>query len=288
MCVISVYILDMRYTCNENFFENIDTEAKAYFLGLMFSDGTIEDRPKKGQSRMIICLQKNDEDILKLFKKTINFNGHLRYYCPKNPRWKKMCQLKLSSDKICQDLIRLGCVPNKSLILKWPIIPKNLIRHFIRGIFDGDGNIYQNPKTHTFNFSIYGTMDICQSINNYLNKELQLQNKKIYSDGNIYVYMAGGNYQVNKIFHYLYDNAHFYLKRKYKYFSKIRKFPSKPHIPNKNQSKYVGVCFNNNARYKPWRAFGRLNKKTISLGSYATENEAWNVRKHFELTNNQS
>ena len=47
----------------------------------------------------------------------------------------------ITSDKMFSDLCKHGCVPNKSLILTFPVITEELIPHFIRGYFDGDGGI---------------------------------------------------------------------------------------------------------------------------------------------------
>jgi intein-encoded DNA endonuclease-like protein len=80
---------------------------------------------------------------------------------------------------MCRDLIKLGCVNNKSLILKFPnddIIPKHLIRHFIRGYFDGDGCVYykegekidsRNKKKYKYKrlmVSIVGTESFLNSL----------------------------------------------------------------------------------------------------------------------------
>lgn len=48
------------------------------------------------------------------------------------------------------DLCNHGCVDRKSKIIRMPNIPENLIRHFIRGYFDGDGSVcfYFATKAH--------------------------------------------------------------------------------------------------------------------------------------------
>ena len=53
-----------------------------------------------------------------------------------------MCVIRLFCKKIFDDLISHGCCQNKSLIKSAPIgIPNELMRHFIRGYFDGNGSI---------------------------------------------------------------------------------------------------------------------------------------------------
>jgi len=64
-------------------------------------------------------------------------------------------------------LIKLGCVPNKSLILKFPSLDifsnKSLIYPFIRGYFDGDGSIFESKNN--FYISISGNNDFLQGLN---------------------------------------------------------------------------------------------------------------------------
>ena len=49
---------------------------------------------------------------------------------------------------MCTDLMKLDVVPRKSLIAEMPNINKSLVRHFIRGYFDGDGNISYTVNGH--------------------------------------------------------------------------------------------------------------------------------------------
>jgi intein/homing endonuclease len=58
----------------------------------------------------------------------------------------------------------MGMVPNKSLVLKFPDIPKEMYRHFIRGYFDGDGSLCLHiNKRGKFQplLSITSTDDFC-------------------------------------------------------------------------------------------------------------------------------
>lgn len=124
---------------NENYFEKIDSKDKAYFLGLLYADGNIY----KMRNRIQITLQNEDLYILENFKKYLNSSAKL--YLDKE----KYSKLILDSEKMTTDLIKLGCFPNKSLTLKFPTeeqVPNNLMNHFIRGVFDGDGSVYKGKK----------------------------------------------------------------------------------------------------------------------------------------------
>lgn len=169
---------DLKQAIVSNFFEKIDTEAKAYFLGLMYADGNVST-PKIGQKRMNINLHYQDKHILDTFKKYLNHNKPLTYRKPNNKIFNIKAQyvLRLSSNKLCDDLIQHGCIPNKTFSLNWPQdISNNLIRHFIRGLFDGDGCITfgsdLRKNRQRFKFQITGTKEICDGVNKVLQTAL--------------------------------------------------------------------------------------------------------------------
>lgn len=84
-----------------------------------------------------------------------------------------------------EQLINLGCVPNKSLILKFPSLnifqEKKLVYAFIRGYVDGDGCLTFS-KNGKLNLSIVGTYDFLLGITNIFpnmfGKIYLLKNKK--------------------------------------------------------------------------------------------------------------
>lgn len=120
-----------RSNCfNEDFFENIDSEEKAYMLGFISADGYIV-----GERTLCINLHNKDEEILIRFCDLLNseykiFNKGDCYRV-----------LQLNSKKMVNDLSKYGVVQNKTGNLKIPSIKHNLIRHYIRGVFDGDGHV---------------------------------------------------------------------------------------------------------------------------------------------------
>jgi len=123
---------------NDNYFEEINTADKAYFLGLLYADGNVYLK----RNRVQITLAEEDSYILTEFAKRVGHNGRL--YVDR-----EFHKLIFDSKKMCQDLIKLGCVPRKSLILRFPTqeqVPDKILSHFIRGYFDGDGSIYFRSK----------------------------------------------------------------------------------------------------------------------------------------------
>ena len=60
----------------------------------------------------------------------------------------------ITNNDFATNLITQGCVEHKTDILEPPNIPKNLERHFIRGLMDGDGSIVMNQGEYGISFSI--------------------------------------------------------------------------------------------------------------------------------------
>lgn len=130
------------YPLNEEYFQQIDTKDKAYWLGFMYADGYIT-RGKQGQ--FIFGMTLHEKEPLELFKKCIQTDKPIGEYVTKQGfnAGAIAYNLAISSEKIFNDLIKHGCVENKTFKLEFPkSLPKLLIPHFIRGFFDGDGTVY--------------------------------------------------------------------------------------------------------------------------------------------------
>lgn len=200
---------------NDSFFEIIDTEDKAYFLGLLFADGNVYLK----RNRIQITLMNEDAYILEKFKEVVNSSAKL--YIDRE----KYSKLILDSKKMTSDLIALGCTPNKSLTLKFPEkIPEHLIHHFVRGYFDGDGSIAIG-KTGT-HCSFTSTEEFLKELSEILLKNgIQCSEfKKRYKDrevsaGSIYI----GKKESQKNLHlFLYNDCNdLYLNRKKEKFHKV-------------------------------------------------------------------
>jgi hypothetical protein len=126
----------MKYDINENLFEKIDSELKAYLLGWAYSDGHVS----KKLDKFCISVKDSDIEILNLFAKAFNYDG--KYFkstkINKDGSLRYTLALPISRKKVANDLIKLGCIPQKTFTLKFPsfdIVPENLFHHFLRGFF---------------------------------------------------------------------------------------------------------------------------------------------------------
>lgn len=140
----------------EDFFENIDRADKAYMLGWFYSDGNVSQDLKVAK---ISVLNKDDDIIKKL--------SELVYYEPTYVLYRKYINLSIHRKKMATDLVRLGCVPNKSLILRFPTeqqVPNRWLPDFIRGYFDGDGSFYSHRCRGGLAANICSTRPFCERL----------------------------------------------------------------------------------------------------------------------------
>lgn len=199
------------FDLNDDYFSIIDTEQKAYFLGLLFADGNVYMK----RNRVQLTLSNEDAYIIKKLAQCVNYQGKL--YIDRG----KYTKLILNSKKMCDDLIKLGCTPNKSLTLTFPIdsVPKELLNHFIRGYFDGDGHISRDKKlvNDYYHINITSTESFLMTLKNILaeNNIIVGTLYKRYKDKEI---SAHTFYVKNKsaieFVNYIYKDASLFLSRK--------------------------------------------------------------------------
>ena len=191
---------------NEDFFDIINTEEKAYFLGWIMADGCISI--ENGQYSLKLHISYNDKELIDNFLKVIESTNKTKYK-PENGNGSYY--VSLTSVHMVKSLIKLGVKPQKSGHEIIPDIPENLISHFIRGYFDGDG--ITDVKQHRSGFiSSYEVIDQIDSKLNINKKNLIQKHSKSVID--VYYILYGKN-DSKKLFDYMYKNATIYLKRKY-------------------------------------------------------------------------
>ena len=214
-----------RYFFNQDFFEKIDTEEKAYFLGLIYSDGNVHN------IQMRLCTSEPDQYLLEKLREIITNSPPLKILKKRKSFHKQKFVLELTSRKMVSDLFNLGVIPNKSLILKFPTpeqIPDDLMNHFIRGVFDGDGNFYVSKKNGATIAGITGSPFFIPELAKFIENKLGIKTKVTgYSHSKAMdVKMAS---RPSIIFmDYLYKNASIKMQRKYvKFIEKLNTFTNK-------------------------------------------------------------
>jgi len=120
---------------NEDFFK-IWNHDMAYILGFIFADGNISWNPEKSYRALTITAAEKDKNHLEKIRLLIKSTKNLFYSSSTNSY-----RLIVNNKEICRNLMAFGVTPRKSLSVKFPEIPKKYLKHFLRGVIDGDGNV---------------------------------------------------------------------------------------------------------------------------------------------------
>lgn len=219
----------IQATINHDYFENIDTEHKAYWIGLLLADGSISKKVYENGSytyNLRLELKASDRDLIEALVCDLESNKIVREYTSGDNRGrlkkKHNAYVLFSSRKLGEDLEKYGIVPNKTYILKdLPQIPHELMRHFIRGYFDGDGSVFIDSKTNALRTAFYGTHDFVANIQAFLQAELGFRDKKVHDQKEASVsFINYAKQESEMLYNYMYNGATVYLERKLRVFQK--------------------------------------------------------------------
>lgn len=219
----------LKYTCNEHYFDIIDTEEKAYWLGFMYADGFIQNKRKYGNYKVGLSLTESDREHLEKLKNCLESNVEIKTYIPKTKyNSKPYCKLLVTSNILAEGLIKHGCVTNKTELLTFPDwLNEDLKIHFIRGYIDGDGSVcywYGNNDNKFYcGIRLVGTKEMIEGIQNFLGTHLKTAPRWKDRDVNNTQLNIGGNKQVLRLLDLLYGNANIYLDRKYEKYLEIKR-----------------------------------------------------------------
>lgn len=220
--IIPQEITRRKFPINEDFFETIDTEEKAYMLGFLYADGCNHEETHK----LEISLAKQDEEILVKFSKILlRGNVNVKEYKSSKTQEHRV-GLYIINRKISGDLKKWGCAARKTFILKFPDLPKHLQHHFIRGYFDGDGMlvIYKRLKpkctntTSVAEFSIVSTKEMLEIVGIHISNlgvHFKINKRHEIRDNNNFTLRVFGNQQIKTVCDFLYRDATIFLDRKH-------------------------------------------------------------------------
>jgi intein/homing endonuclease len=127
-----------KYQHDAFYFKEIDSEQKAYYLGFISADGNVS-----GNS-LAIQIQMRDKHILESFVSDIKFTGPIADRSKKNRDGgtTTYATLVITGQQLVNDLAKWGVVPQKTgKLYRIPDIREDLVRHYLRGYYDGDGSI---------------------------------------------------------------------------------------------------------------------------------------------------
>jgi len=260
-----------RVKINENYFRKWSARM-AYLLGYILADGCIIKGTYKGYSGALkFGVQKRDVDILEKIKKelksghVISFNKNAAYLC-------------ITSQKIVDNLRKLGIIYRKSLREKIPKVPHRFVKDFIRGIVDGDGGVALGKDGYP-QLSVCGGWKTMKFIRNHFLKKLKTYSKisrlTKSKDGKHYLCSIG--YRTNSaktLIKYLYVSAPLYIDRKLEEAKKCMRVKIK-HQPKYTPAedkilnqKYLVNSKNHINTLLPKRTWLSIEQRARSLGLY--------------------
>ena len=213
--------LQRKYTIVEDFFDKIDTEEKAYILGLLYADGY----NNTDKNDVCISLKEDDVEILNKITNIIQPTKPLFYLdmSPENrgmKNSKNQYRLTINNKHISKRLVELGCGKAKTSVIKFPSseqVPNSLLHHFVRGYFDGDGSVSNGKWSKV---DIISTPEFLTDLQNILKESIGIgitklnYNRKYSKEVNIVSLNIGGRLQCMKFKEWLYKDATIFLKRK--------------------------------------------------------------------------
>ncbi|WP_044748477.1 helix-turn-helix domain-containing protein [Bacillus alveayuensis] len=191
-----------QYKLNEDYFKTW-SKNMAYILGFFIADGFIAN------DIQTVGFAQKEKYILEQIRDELGSNQPL--YQNKQTG---VYMLYLNSKVMKNDLMEIyGITPNKSLEVKFPYVPDMYLSHFIRGYFDGDGNI--NSRGYVVSF-VGGSLDFMVALENHLKTrgfEVNLAKK----ENHIRLYMSGRK-TIKEFYDWIYHDKGLYLKRKFEAF----------------------------------------------------------------------
>ncbi len=198
-----------------NYFSVIDAPEKAYWLGFLYTDGAVDHYRATGRIRL--QLQEQDKEILEQFKKDLGIESKIIYNTRPNST---CCSVEFTDEQIFNDLAKYDIIPNKTYKIDhipYKAIPKEYLKDFVLGLFDGDGGLSLNtnaPNDVTLSYTAYYETEVKDFqflINSLANIQKDLKN--YYTEA--WRTQWRGRLQVLKILDILYKDSPRYLKRKY-------------------------------------------------------------------------
>ncbi len=211
-------------TLNQNFFKKWSWEM-AYVLGFFAADGSMY---KTNRDTYFIEFQITDGDLLKAIQSVLRSDHKISVRSKKGKNWKDIFRLQLGSKAIFDNLVRLGLTPAKSKTLKMPKVPDRYFSDFVRGYFDGDGNVTignyfrkETGKKRKLIFSglICGSDDFLKEMHSKLKKLSEVRGGTLYyHDGAYRLYFSTKDSFALYNFMYTHIRNKLFLPRKHKKF----------------------------------------------------------------------
>lgn len=215
---------------DQNYFENIDTPDKAYFLGLLYADGYITGNKVK--------IKLKDKEILESFKSKIKSDHKLRTSFSVDKRTKKTYishTLEITNPIFCAHFKKFNLTNSINKNYEFPKIKEEFYPHFIRGLFDGDGGISFKKKSGigSTRCDIIMSEQMKDFIIPYLIKKTNIsirECRKVTKNNEFNIFVCPIGSPVKNFLDYIYNESDcsIRLKRKYEFYIRYLEYLKTP------------------------------------------------------------
>ncbi len=218
------------YKINKNFFDYWSNEM-SYVLGIILTDG------KVGTDNGHISISMKEDDHLKKIKKMLHAGHPVRY-----DKQIDLYTLGFTRGNMADSLLKLGITSRKSLKVEFPDVPDKFLSHFIRGVFDGDGSVFFEPRSKNYplrvNFTS-GSKAFMTALESKLHSHAGLRKRNIYKTlrKRMSYYIRYCHTDSIKFFDYIYEGADESMRLERKY----QKFLEGMHSGNIPQQKHFNL-----------------------------------------------
>ena len=226
---------------NINIFENINSEESAYWLGFIYADGYIIVSESGRNFELGIELSTVDIDHLNKFNSIFN-----NYYKVKTRirsmdklttlsknhelgRFNTMCNIRIYSKKLVEDLVKNGIVQNKTYSNIFPRVEdEELFFHFLRGFIDGDGSYHIRKVVTCKRIIQYPCINMTGNNKlffEYIIKRLNKYDIKptMCKDRSSWKMEIRRREDFDRLVEHMFKDANIYLDRKYEKLKEIKK-----------------------------------------------------------------
>jgi hypothetical protein len=197
---------------DEAAFAVIDSPAKAYWLGVLITDGYVVEAGRSQSPQ--VGLQMTDREAAEGFRAFTGSNNAVLRIEPRGENHQVMYRAVCNSRRMADDQARFGVVPRKSHRTFLPVLGESLMPHLLRGIFDGDGTVSQRPDGNVL-VGFCGSERLVAEVRMWLICRLGVSDNRVHENGTIRFVQWSHREDVRRLAQYLYRDAEVYLKRKF-------------------------------------------------------------------------
>lgn len=205
---------------NKEYFDSIDSESKAYWLGYMMAKAYTWDGDRNsGRKEVVMNIARKNLEHAQLLLNTIGAHAEIkeRHQVIDGQQFLNY-HTSIRSHYLAEVLEKYNIMSPKHIRAKTPdSIKLSMVKHFYRGYFDGKGFLWRHPEDDRIMMIMFGSRQLLREFRQHMIDVLGVEiGKAIYkdSDHNYHRFYVGNKDTIKRIWHYLYDDATVYLPRK--------------------------------------------------------------------------